>query len=215
MENRRGSRPPVNCGKPLQTRGKNVVRGPTIQSLCAHRRMVRSLYPKKASCVVRTLTTGSKKQRTHASIYWKDTYAAGRLVQKWRKPTNRISQGKLLTKETAATAFHIGIDDVNKCVNETIQLIKDGKHFAILMPISLTSEITRLENVDGQRVHDIETAKKVASMSKIVLASSSETWIVSCPGPTFNHFYNNDMEGMTWLGQSARDLLSFISCDES
>ena len=123
----------------------------------------------------------------------KDTYAAGRLVQKWRKPTNRISQGKLLTKETAATAFHIGIDDVNKCVNETIQLIKDGKQFAILMPISLTSEIARLENVDGQRVHDIETAKKVASMSKIVLASSSETWLVSCPGPAFNHFYNNDM----------------------
>ena len=27
----------------------------------------------------------------------KDTYAAGRLVQKWRKRSNRISQGKLLT----------------------------------------------------------------------------------------------------------------------
>ncbi len=87
---------------------------------------------------------------------------------------------KLFTKETAATAFHIEIDDVNKCVNETIQLIKDGKHFAILMPISLTSEIARLENVDGQRIHDIlETAKKVAFMSKIVLASSSETWLIS------------------------------------
>jgi hypothetical protein len=63
-----------------------------------------------------------------------------------RKPTNRISQGKLLTKETAATAFHIDIDDVNKCVSETIQLIKDGKIFAILMPISLslTSESTTL-----------------------------------------------------------------------
>ncbi len=81
----------------------------------------------------------------------------------------------MLTKETAATAFHIGIDDINKCVNKTIQLIKDGKHFAILMPMSLTNEIARLENVDGQRVHDIEIAKKVASMSKIVLASSSET----------------------------------------
>ncbi len=33
-------------------------------------------------------------------------------------------------------------------------------------------------------------------MSKIVLASSSETWLVSCPGPTFNHFYNNNMEGL-------------------
>ncbi len=104
----------------------------------------------------------------------KDTYAAGRLVQKWRNPKNRISQGKLLTKEIAATAFHIGIDDVNKCVNETIQLIKDGKHFAILMPVSLTSEIARLENVEGQRMHDLDMANKVAAMSKIVMASSSE-----------------------------------------
>ncbi len=137
------------------------------------------------------------RNNEHMRVYaGKDTYAAGRLVQKWRKPTNRISQGKLLTKETAATAFHIGIDDVNKCVNETIQLIKDGKFFAILMPISLTSEIARLENVEGQRVHDIETAKKVANMSKIVSASSSETWLVSCPGPAFNQFYNNDTEGL-------------------
>ncbi len=41
-----------------------------LQSLCAHRRVVRPLNPKKASCVVRTLTTGSKKQRTHASVCW-------------------------------------------------------------------------------------------------------------------------------------------------
>ncbi len=126
----------------------------------------------------------------------KDTYAAGRLVPKWRKPKNRISQRKLLTKEIAATAFHIGIDDVNKCVNETIQLIKDGKHFAILMPVSLTSEIARLENVDGQRKHDLDTADKIAAMSKIVMASSSEVWPINCPGPQFNHFYNNDMEGL-------------------
>ncbi len=33
----------------------------------------------------------------------KDTYAARRLVQKWRKPSNPISQGKLLTKECMFT----------------------------------------------------------------------------------------------------------------
>ncbi len=92
----------------------------------------------------------------------KDTYAAGRLVQKWRKPSNSISQGKLLlTKELAPTAFHIGVDDVNKSVNE-------------VMPISVTSEIARLENVDGERCHDLELAKKVSVMSKITLASSAE-----------------------------------------
>jgi hypothetical protein len=102
----------------------------------------------------------------------------------------------LLTKEIAASAFHIGINDVNKCVNETIQLIKDGKHFAILMPVSLTSEIARLENVEGQRMHDLDMANKVAAMSKIVMASSSEVWLLNCSGPQFNHFYNNDMEGL-------------------
>jgi hypothetical protein len=59
------------------------------------------------------------KNNEHVRVYaGKDTYAAGRLIQKWRAPKNRISQGKLLTKETAPTAFHIGIDDVNKCVKE-------------------------------------------------------------------------------------------------
>jgi hypothetical protein len=64
------------------------------------------------------------------------------------------------------------------------------------MPVSLTSEIARLENVDGQRMHDLNTANKVAAMSKIVMASISEVWLVNCPGPQFNHFYNNDMEGL-------------------
>ena len=69
----------------------------------------------------------------------KDTYAAGRLVQKWRKPSNPISQGKLLTKELAPDTFHIGVDDVNKSVNEVVKLISDNKNFAVLMPISVTS----------------------------------------------------------------------------
>jgi hypothetical protein len=152
--------------------------------------------PRKLAALFEHLPESARNNK-HVRVYaGKDTYAAGRLVQKWRKPKNRISQGKLLTKEIAATAFHIGIDDVNKCVNETIQLINDGKHFAILMPVSLTSEIARLENVDGQRVHDLDTTNKVAAMSKVVMASSSEVWLVNCPGPQFSHCYNNDMEGL-------------------
>jgi hypothetical protein len=81
------------------------------------------------------------KNNEHVRVYaGKDTFVAGRLIQKWRTPKNRIPQGKLLTKETAPTAFiHIGIDDVNKCVKEANQLLKDGKYFAILRPVSLTS----------------------------------------------------------------------------
>jgi hypothetical protein len=119
----------------------------------------------------------------------KDTYAAGRLVQKWRKPTNPILQGKLLTKELASSTFHIGVDDVNKSVNEVVKLIGDNKNFAVLMPISVTSEIARLEIDDnGERCHDLELAKKVSGMSKITLASSAEVWLINLPGEAFCHF---------------------------
>ena len=92
------------------------------------------------------------------------------------------------------------MDDVNKCVNDTKQLIKDGKSFAILMPVSVTSEIARLENVDGERCHDKELAIRVSAMSKITLASSSEVWLINIPGEQFNHFINNDMEGLGLTG---------------
>jgi hypothetical protein len=103
---------------------------------------------------------------------------------------------KLLTKELAPSTFHIGVDDVNKSVNEIVKLIKDDKSFAVLIPISVTSEIARLENKDGERQHDYELAKKVQGMSKITLASSAEVWLINLPGEPFNHFYNNDMEGL-------------------
>jgi hypothetical protein len=42
-----------------------------------------------------------------------------------------------------------------------------------LMPLSLVPEISRLENVEGARVHDEEVARKVDALSKIVLPSSA------------------------------------------
>jgi hypothetical protein len=131
----------------------------------------------------------------------KDTYAAGRLVQKWRKPSNSISQGKLPTKELAPDTFHIGVDDVNKSVNEMVKLIGDNKNFAVLMPISVTREIARLENDNnGERCHDFELAKKVSGMSKITLASSAEVWLINLLGEAFNHLYSNDMKGLGLTG---------------
>jgi hypothetical protein len=69
------------------------------------------------------------------------------------------------------------------------------------MPVSVTSEIARLENKDGERCHDKELALKVSAMSKITLASNSEVWlIISLAGEPFNHFINNDMEGLGLTG---------------
>ncbi len=61
-------------------------------------------------------------------------------------------------------------------------------------------KIARLENKDGERCHDKELAIKVSAMSKITLASSSEVWLISIPGEQFNHFINNDMEGLGLTG---------------
>jgi hypothetical protein len=77
------------------------------------------------------------------------------------------------------------------------------------MPISVTSEIARLENVDGERCHDLELAKKVSVMSKITLASSAEVWLVNLPGEPFNHFYSNDMEGLGLTGVQEVFLASY------
>ncbi len=106
-------------------------------------------------------------------------------------------------------SFHIGIDDVNKSVNEVVKLIKENKHFAVLMPISVTSEIAGLENVDGERCHDLDLAKKVSAMSKITLASSAELWLINLPGESFNHFYSNDMEGLGLTGVQEVFLTSY------
>jgi hypothetical protein len=156
--------------------------------------------PRKLAALFEYLPDAVRNNKNVRVYAGKDTYAAGRLVQNWRKPSNPISKGKLLTKELEPDAFHIGVDDVNKCVNDTKQLIKDGKSFAILMPVSVTSEIARLENVDGERCHDKELAIKVSAMSKITLASSSEVWLINIPGEQFNHFINNDMEGLGLTG---------------
>ncbi len=53
--------------------------------------------------------------------------------------------------------------------------------------------------MDGQRMYDLDMAKKVSAISKIVMASSAEVWLIHCPGPTFNHFYSNDMEGLNLI----------------
>ena len=99
---------------------------------------------------------------------------------------------------------------MNKSVNEVAKLISDNKNFAVLMPISVTSEIARLENDNnGARCHDLELAKKVSAMSKITLASSAEVWLINLPGEPFNRFYSNDMEGLGLTGVQEVFLASY------
>jgi hypothetical protein len=75
----------------------------------------------------------------------KNTSGASKILYQWRKPKNllasSITQGKLSTTGNSSVAFHIGIEDVNKIVDLCRMLIKEGKQFAILIPISIVGEI--------------------------------------------------------------------------
>jgi hypothetical protein len=95
----------------------------------------------------------------------KDTAAVARMVQKWRKPTNPISQGKLgsfsepkrnqdtegeqqtLVMDSDSLdlkAFSIGTPHAVTGVREIRELITSGKSFAVLISISLIPQIARV-----------------------------------------------------------------------
>ncbi len=126
----------------------------------------------------------------------KDTAAVARIVQKWRKPTNPISQGKLgsyqepkqqhgeddegttpamdsFVAESGGKlrAFSIGTPHADTGVREIRELINSGKSFAVLTPISLIPQIARgcIENDMDEAI-----AKKVNQMTKIVMASTAD-----------------------------------------
>ena len=49
----------------------------------------------------------------------------------------------------------------------------------MLMPLSLVPELSRLENSGGTQTHDLDVARKVDALSKIVLPSSAQVWLVN------------------------------------
>jgi hypothetical protein len=106
------------------------------------------------------------------------------MLYQWRKPKNllasSITQGKLSTSGDSSDAFHIGIEDVNKVVDLLYRmLIKEGKQFAILIPILIVGEIARLENIDNVRDYDMELTSSVEKLSRIILAQDAEMWLIS------------------------------------
>ncbi len=83
------------------------------------------------------------------------------------------------TTGDSSDAFHIGIEDVSKVVDLCRMLIKQGKQFAILIPISIVGEIARLENDDSGRTYDPELIYSVEKLSRIILAQDAEMWLIS------------------------------------
>ncbi len=142
----------------------------------------------------------------------KDTAAVARMVQKWRKPTNPISQkGRLgsyvepkrqsyedvdhqaLNMEANAkptptsrslNSFCIGTPHADIGVREIRELIDSGKAFAVLTSISLIPKTARGTN---EKEFDEAVAEKVDGMTKLIMASTADAWLIHLPGMIRKH----------------------------
>ena len=81
-------------------------------------------------------------------------------------------------------AFSIGTPHADTGVREIRELIKSGRAFAVLTPISLIPQIAR-GCVEGDM--DETIAEKVNQMTKIVMASTADAWLVNIPGMARRH----------------------------
>ena len=108
----------------------------------------------------------------------KDTHLATRLVQRWRNPKNPISNTRSDAKESSD--FLITAPFADKCTHKVAQLIRDGKKFAALVPVSLLSEIdiTKDKKVDDY----VRQQRKL--MPTIVITPLNLAWLVSHPDYT-------------------------------
>jgi hypothetical protein len=87
-----------------------------------------------------------------------------------------------ITQETKSGTFLIGTPTANSVTKEVLQLLSQDKQFAVLMPLSLVPELPRLENSENLRNNDQNIAQKVESLSKIILPSSAQVWLISLNG---------------------------------
>jgi hypothetical protein len=96
-------------------------------------------------------------------------------------PKNKVATERL-TQETKSGAFLIGTPMANSVINEVLQLLAQNRQFAVLMPLSLVPELARLEDSEQSRVYDQNIAQKVESLTKIILTSSTQLWLISPNG---------------------------------
>ena len=149
--------------------------------------------------------------RTYENIRvyaYKDTAALSRHVQQWRIPKNPISQGRL-SSATAKDSFHIGIMHTDGNFKELEDLLKQNKQFAILCPIGVISQLSRMENSnDNQWAYDKEVDKLVLELSKLVLSHDNQVWLINLK----NHPRFVEVLSMETVG-CVLDKSIAISCD--
>ena len=150
--------------------------------------------PRKLAALLEHLTDEVKQAENIRVYCYQDTIAAARIVQRWRTPKNKIATGRL-TQEPKKDAFLIGTPTANSVIKEVLQLLEQNRSFAVLMPLSLVPELSRLENKGDTRTYDQHIAQKVQALSKIVLSSSAQVWLVSLANLTITKVLTEPEEG--------------------
>ena len=63
---------------------------------------------------------------------------------------------------------------------EVLDLLKQGKQFAMLCPIGIVAQLSRQENNDDKQwVYDKEIDILVLNLSKLVLSHDNQVWLVN------------------------------------
>jgi hypothetical protein len=105
----------------------------------------------------------------------KDTHLATRIVQRWRAPTNLISNVRSDNKEDFD--FLIAAPFAEKVTHKVAQLIREGKKFAVLMAVDLLPQI----KVTKARKNDEAVRQVLSSMPTIFIAPLALVWLVNHP----------------------------------
>ena len=105
----------------------------------------------------------------------KDTLVATRMVQRWREPTNPISNtiGSLTDK----IDFLITATYADKLPLKVAELIRKDIPFAALIPLPLLNEIERT----GKTEIDEDVRSKRLNMKLVVSTSLGQAWLINHP----------------------------------
>ena len=105
----------------------------------------------------------------------KDTMVATRIVQRWRKPSNPISNtvGSISDK----IDFVISAPYADKLPLKVAELIRKDIPFAVLLPLSLLDEIDRT----GKTSIDEDVRRKRLDMKLVIVTSLGQGWLINHP----------------------------------
>ena len=168
--------------------GTQMLLGDPLSRVCAPTSGFYDQYlPLKIGALLKHLPDAVREcadMRVYAN---KDTAPVSRLVQRWRRPSNPVKQGRLMSASPNGSSFSIGTMHADAGIRDIEALLREDlagspRPFAILTSVTLLPEIGRQDNdSNGNLVFDENIVKRVQSLSKLVLSKTGEVWLINLP----------------------------------